>query len=100
MKKMILAGAISGLFSLAIAAQTPTPPPRSTPAGQAKSNSAPCGGGGAEGKIAHLNSTRFGQGIDELKVKLESFNLELEPKIKEVQGLEEEINSLKNKLQT
>lgn len=85
MKKMALAFGISTLFSIAVFAQTPAPPATSV---------------GVAGKIAIINTSKFGQGILELKVKLEALNRELEPKQKELQALEEEFNSLKNKFQT
>ena len=98
MKKMILAFAISGLCSLAILAQTPTPPARPTTTSSAPA--ATPGGTGAEGKVAYINTAQFRQGINELKVKLDALNTEFDPKKKEIQALEEELNSLKNKVQT
>lgn len=101
MKKMIFAVAIATAFAVTAWAQTPTPPARpasSAPAGGAAA--APGGGTGAEGKVAYINTAAFRQGINELKVKLDGLNGEFEPKRKEVQSLEEQINNLKNKIQT
>jgi Skp family chaperone for outer membrane proteins len=52
------------------------------------------------GKVAYLNAARFTQDILELKVKLDALNLELQPKKKEIQALEEELKNLKLKLQS
>jgi outer membrane protein len=99
MKKMILAYVISSLFPLALVAQTPTPP-RPTKPGSTPATSTSAGGTGAEGKVAILSTAQFSQGIDELRVKLEALNVELEPKRKEIKVLEDELNNLKNKIQT
>ena len=94
--------AIGSLLSLAGFAQTPTPPARTAPAGAAAAAPASGGGGGigAEGKVAYINTAQFRQGINELKVKLDTLNTEFDPKKKEIQSLEEELNNLKNKIQT
>ena len=100
MRKMIFAVAIVSAFALSALAQTPTPPARAAataPAGTAASGG---GGTGVEGKVAYINTGAFRQGINELKVKLDGLNGEFEPRRKEVQALEEEINNLKNKIQT
>jgi outer membrane protein len=100
MKKVLLAPAICSLFALAALAQTPTPPPRTTTApSSAPASSAPSPGGtGAEGKIAYLNVALFGQGINELKVKLEALYSEFEPKNKEIKAEEEDLNNLRSKI--
>ncbi|MFN0087267.1 MAG: OmpH family outer membrane protein [Blastocatellia bacterium] len=91
------------IFALAAIAmgQTPTPPTRQTAAANtAGTATAPGGGTGAEGKVAYINTGAFRQGIGELKVRLDALNTEFEPKRKEIQVLEEELNNLKNKVQT
>ncbi len=100
MKKLIFAFAITSLFALAVFAQTPTPPSRPAAAASAPTASAPTGGMGAEGKLAYINTAAFSNGIGELKVKLDALNGEFEPKKKEVQGDEDYLNNLKNKIQT
>jgi Skp family chaperone for outer membrane proteins len=100
MNRLILALAISCAFSLAVAAQTPTPPsrPATTPAPAA--SPAAIGGTGAEGKLAYINTALFSTDINELKVKLDALNAEFDPKKKEVQSEEEALANLKNKIQT
>jgi Skp family chaperone for outer membrane proteins len=103
MKKMIVASLISSLFALCVMAQTPAPPrrPTATTSPPAESATANGGGGiGVEGKVAVLFFGQFRQGITELKVKLDALNAELEPKRKEIQALDDELNKLKEKLQT
>ncbi|HKX27649.1 MAG TPA: OmpH family outer membrane protein [Blastocatellia bacterium] len=102
MKRLMLVLAIGSLLSLAGFAQTPTPPARTAPAGAAAAAPASGGGGGigAEGKVAYINTAQFRQGINELKAKLDTLNTEFDPKKKEIQSLEEELNNLKNKIQT
>jgi Skp family chaperone for outer membrane proteins len=100
MKKMICASAISSLLSSTMIGQTPTPPPRTARPDSVPPASASEGGKGAVGKVAYLNTARFTQDILELKVKLDALNIELEPKKKEVQALEEELKNLKLKIQS
>jgi outer membrane protein len=101
MKKMILASLISSLFALCVMAQTPAPPRRQTATTSPPAeNAAPGGGSGVEGKVAVLFFGQFRQGITELKVKLDALNAELEPKRKEIQALDDELNKLKEKIQT
>ncbi|MCI0523717.1 MAG: OmpH family outer membrane protein [Acidobacteria bacterium] len=101
MKRLITAFGITGVFSLVVIAQTPTPPSRPTTTSSAPpATSAPAGGTGAEGKLAFINTSAFYQGINELKVKLDALNADFEPKKKEVQADEEVLNNLKNKIQT
>jgi outer membrane protein len=102
MKKLTIAIAICSLLSIAAFAQTPTPPSRPATTTSAPAASAPStsGGSGAEGKVAYLNTAQFRQGIGEYKIKIDALNAEFEPKKKEVQALEEEVNNLKNKIQT
>jgi outer membrane protein len=101
MKKMIFAFAITSMFAPAAFAQTPQPS-RTTAAAPAPSAStgAPTGGTGAEGKLAYINQGRFSADINELRAKLDAFNTELDPKRKEVQGEEDALNNLKNKINT
>ena len=90
-----LAFAISALLSLVAFAQTTPQPPRSTP----QNPSAPGGGGGAQGKIAFINTAAFRIGIGEFKTTLEALNKEFEPQNKELEGLQKQIEELKNKVQ-
>jgi Skp family chaperone for outer membrane proteins len=89
-----LAFAISALLSLVAFAQTTPQPPRSTP----QNPQAP-GGGGAQGKIAFINTAAFRVGIGEFKTTLEALNKEFEPQNKELEGLQKQIEDLKNKVQ-
>ena len=101
MKKMIFALAIAAAITVAAFAQTPTPPSRpATTSAPAASTAAPAGGTGAEGKVAYINTAAFRNGIGELKVKLDALNVEFEPKKKEIQAMEDELNNLKNKINT
>jgi Skp family chaperone for outer membrane proteins len=100
MKKLIFASLISSLLALCVMAQTPAPPKRPAAATPPAESPAPGGGSGAEGKVAVLFFGQFRQGIDELKVKLDALNAELEPKRKEIQALDDELNKLKSKIQT
>lgn len=100
MKKISLAIVICALLSIAVFAQTPPPPSRPATTSSAPAASASAGGLGAEGKVAYINTAQFRQGIGELKVRLDALNAEFEPKKKEIQSLEEELNGLKNKIQT
>jgi outer membrane protein len=101
MKKMIFAFAITSMFALAVFAQTPTPPPRSTAASApapGASAGAATGGTGAEGKLAYINTGKFGADIGELKSKIDALNAEFDSKKKEVQAEEEALNNLKEKI--
>ncbi len=100
MKRLIFALGITAAFALAAFAQTPTPPSRPAASGAAPAAAAAAGGTGAEGKLAYINTSRFRLGILELKEKLDALNVEFEPKKKEVEALESEVNNLKNKIQT
>lgn len=98
MKKLCLAFAIIAAMAIAAFAQTP-PPPKPAAGGAAPAAATGGGGTGAEGKLAYVNTARFGPGINELKEKLEVLNAEFAPKQKELEGLEAEINNLKSKIQ-
>jgi outer membrane protein len=100
MKKLPTIILLSLLLSLIAMAQTPQP--RSRPVTPTKSPSAtvPSGGTGAEGKVVNLNIALFRTGINELKVKLDALNSELEPKQKEIRAMEEELKKLKSKIET
>ncbi|MCI0666264.1 MAG: OmpH family outer membrane protein [Acidobacteria bacterium] len=104
MKRLIIAIAVSSLFSFAALAQTPTPPatrPATTSsAPPASASTTATGGTGAEGKVAYINSAAFRGGIGELRVKLEALNAEFEPKKKEVESMETDLTNLRNKLNT
>jgi len=91
-----LAFAISALLSFIAFAQTTPQPPRSTP----QNPPASAGGGGAQGKIAFINTAAFRVGIGEFKTALEALNKEFEPQNKELEGLQKQIEDLKNKVQT
>ncbi|MCG3163011.1 MAG: hypothetical protein JMDDDDMK_04388 [Acidobacteria bacterium] len=100
MKRLIFAFAITSLFALAALAQTPTPPSRPATTASAPAASAATGGTGAEGKLAYINTAAFSNNIGELKAKLDALNRDFEPKKKEVQAMEDDLNNLKNKIQT
>ncbi len=100
MKRLIFAFAVTAALSAVAFAQTPTPPARPAASNAAPAAASAAGGTGAEGKLAYLNSSRFRDGIFELKERIDALNKEFEPKKKEVQSLEEEVNNLKNKIQT
>src|SRR5262245_27917309 len=91
-----LAFAISALLSLVAFAQPTPQPPRSAPQNPAASG----GGSGAQGKIAIINTAAFRVGIGEFKTTLEALNKEFEPKNNELQGLQKQIDELKNKVQS
>src|SRR5499426_3789472 len=102
MKKLIFAFAITSMFALAAFAQTPKPPVRNTTAASApasgESAGASTGGTGAEGKLAYINTAKFGTDINELKSKMDALTAEFDQKRKEVQGEDEALNNLKNKI--
>jgi Skp family chaperone for outer membrane proteins len=95
---LFLAMMVLSALALVTVAQTPTPPAR--PAGGASTAAAATGGTGAEGKVAILNTGAFRAGIGELKAKLDALNSEFEPKKKELEALEADVNNLKNKINT
>ncbi len=97
MNRLFFALALLSALALATFAQTPTPPARTTTAPAAAT---PAGGTGAEGKIAVLNTAAFRTGIAELKVKLDALNSEFEPKRKELEALQADVENLKNKINT
>jgi outer membrane protein len=100
MKRILFAVAVCTTMAMAAFSQTPTPA-RPASGGTAAPAAAPMGGGtGAEGKVAYINTAQFRIGINELKVRLDVLNSEFEPKKKEIQSLEEDVNNLKNKIQT
>jgi Skp family chaperone for outer membrane proteins len=90
-----LAFAISALLSVVAFAQTTPQPPRSTP-----QNPAASGGAGGQGKIAIVNMAAFRVGIVEFKTSLEALNKEFEPQSNELQGLQKQLQDLKNKVET
>jgi Skp family chaperone for outer membrane proteins len=103
MKRSFVLAAICSLLSCAAMAQTPTPP-ATRPAGPVNTgtNAPATGGGGtgAEGKVAIINTAAFRTGITEMKIKLDALNSEFEPKSKELQGIQDQLNNLKNQIQT
>ena len=103
MKKLIFAFAITSMFALAAFGQTPKPPvgkatAASAPATGESAGASAGGGTGAEGKLAYINTGKFSTDINEMKSKLDALNAEFDPKKKEVQGEEEALNNLKNKI--
>src|SRR5215510_7520575 len=90
-----LAITISALLSLVAFAQTTPQPPRS-----ASQNPAASGGGGAQGKIAIVNTAAFRVGIGEFKTTLEALSKEFEPQYNELEGLQKQLQELKNKVET
>lgn len=97
MNRLFFVVALLSALSLAALAQTPTPPAR-TAANQAPA--AATGGTGVEGKIAVLATGAFRTGVNELKTKLDGLNTEFEPKRKELEALQADIENLKNKINT
>jgi len=84
-------------------AQTPIPPASRPASPSTTGGSAPATGGGgtgAEGKVAIINTAAFRTGITEMKIKLDALNSEFEPKSKELQGIQDQLNNLKNQIQT
>ena len=99
MKRILIAVAVSTVTMMTALSQTPTPA-RPAAGGGAPAAATQAGGLGAEGKVAYINTAQFRVGINELKVRLDALNGEFEPKKKEIQALEEEVNNLKNKIQS
>ncbi|HKX31591.1 MAG TPA: OmpH family outer membrane protein [Blastocatellia bacterium] len=97
MKRLIFTCAISSLLSVVSAAQTPVPPVR--PAAAKDAGTGGNGEVGATGKIACLSTAQFHQSINELNVRIEALNAEFGPKQKELRGLEEQLQTLKNKVE-
>ncbi|MFN0124423.1 MAG: OmpH family outer membrane protein [Blastocatellia bacterium] len=91
---MFLAVVMTFALSLTALAQTPAAPGAKPAAAQAT------GGTGAEGKIALINVAAFRNGVNELKVKLDSLNVEFEPRNKDLQAKNDEITALTNKINT
>lgn len=100
MKRLFTTIAILAVLSLSAFAQTQVPPSRPNPAGTAPATAAPSGGTGAEGKLAYINTARFRTGINEMKEKMDVLAAEFDPKRKELETLENDVNNLKNKIQT
>jgi outer membrane protein len=99
MKKYIpLVIALGSLLSAAALAQTPTPPPRASVPPPA--TAASTGGTGAEGKIAVIVTAVFPEKILELKARLDALKVEFEPQYKAFQSLNEQLDKIKNQLQT
>src|SRR5215813_9907995 len=100
MKRLLFSLAVSTLLSFVALAQTPKPATRPPATSPSSPTTVPAGGEGAEGKIALINFAQLQEGINELKVKIDALNTEFEPKRKEIQALEEELNNLNNQIQT
>jgi Skp family chaperone for outer membrane proteins len=90
-----LAFAIISLLSLVAFAQGTPQPPRSAPQNPAASG----GGGGAQGKIAIINTAAFSVGIGEFKTTLEALKKEFESQSNELEGLQKQLLELKNKVE-
>jgi Skp family chaperone for outer membrane proteins len=90
-----LAIAISSLLSLVAFAQVTPQPPRSAPQNPAAS----AGGERAQGKIAIINTAAFRVGLGEFKAILEALNKEFEPQNNELEGLQKQLQDLKNKVE-
>jgi Skp family chaperone for outer membrane proteins len=90
-----LAFAISALLSIAAFAQGTPQPPRSAPQNPAASG----GGGGVQGKIAIINTAAFSVGIGEFKTTLEALKKEFETQNNELEGLQKQLQELKNKVE-
>lgn len=91
MKKLILT--IVALLSFAAAAMAQQPA-----AGTAPKPAAPALL--PKGKIAVINTGAFQQGVLEYKSKIEALNKQFEPRVKEVQGLNDRINALETTIKT
>ncbi|MEP7273068.1 MAG: OmpH family outer membrane protein [Acidobacteriota bacterium] len=98
MKNVFQAVALCGIFTAGAIAQTPAPPPRTSP--PASNTAAATGGTGAEGKVAIIFFGAFREGIQEMKAKLDALNSEFEPKNKELQALRDRVQNLNNQIQT
>lgn len=90
MKKLILT--IIALLSLAAAVSAQQPP-----AGAAKP---PAPALLPKGKVAVINTGAFQQQVSEFKAKVEALNKQFEPRVKEVQSLNDRITALENTLKT
>jgi outer membrane protein len=90
-----LAFLISALLSIVAFAQVTPQPPRSTP-----QNPPASAAGGAQGKVAIVNTDAFKVGISEFKNTLETLSKEFEPQRNELLNLQKQIDDLKNKVQT
>lgn len=98
MNRLFFAMALLSALSLVTFAQTPTPPSRTAAANTAPA--AATGGTGAEGKIAVLATGAFRSGLNDLKAKIDGLNTEFEPKRKELEALQADVENLKNKINT
>lgn len=99
MKNGIQAIGLCLIFAMVAMAQTPTPPPRTTPQ-PGSSTAAPTGGTGVEGKVAIIFFAAFREGIQEMKAKLDALNAEFEPKNTEIKVLRDKVQNLNTQIQT
>jgi Skp family chaperone for outer membrane proteins len=60
---------------------------------------AQAGAGGQSGKIAFINSDTLQDQIGEYKAKIDALNRQFEPRVKEIQTLNDRINALQNTIQ-
>jgi len=99
MKKLILT--IVALLSLvaAVSAQQGNPPPARPASTQpvGASNVPPAL---PKGKVAVINTAAFQQQVLEFRAKIEALNKQFEPRVKEVQGLNDRIQALENTIKT
>jgi len=84
MKRLVYSFAVSSLLAFTAIAQTPKPASRPAMANPAAATSTPSGGTGAEGKFAQITLAQLGQGVNELKVKIDALNAEFQPMQKEL----------------
>jgi len=77
------------------AAQGPAAPTAPRPAAGAGTAAAP-----ADGKVAVINTSVFGEKILELKVKADAVNKKYEPQFKQLEGMQKQITDLQNTIQT
>jgi outer membrane protein len=99
MKKLFLT--IVALLSLvaAVSAQQGNPPPARPASTQpvGASNVPPAL---PKGKVAVINTAAFQQQVLEVRAKIEALNKQFEPRVKEVQGLNDRIQALENTIKT
>lgn len=96
MKKLILT--IVALLSFAAAAMAQQPAAGQPAAGATQKPAAPALL--PKGKIAVINTGAFQQGVLEYKSKIETLNKQFEPRVKEVQGINDRINALETTIKT
>lgn len=98
MKKLILTIVALLSFAVAVPAQQTAakPPAQGAPGGPAQVTPAVL----PKGKVAVINTAAFQQQVLEFKSKVETLNKQFEPRVKEVQGLNDRITALENTIKT